>query len=149
MRKLLSIIIFSFSFFRVFTFFVYADDGLLEQAYDDAFSSETVVDVGTDTDTVWTSVFKWWKKITIWEWISNNYPMLVKISKLLLKITIVIAISMIIITWYKYVLTFWDQWKMKEARDRLYLVWLWIVIALWSVALIFIINSITRSSISI
>lgn len=68
---------------------------------------------------------------------------LINISKFLLKVAAVVGVSMFLFGWVLFVLSFGDQWKMKKARTNLIYSWVWLALALSSVVLINMVQSIT------
>lgn len=73
----------------------------------------------------------------------------VSISKFLLRVVAVIWIVVFLRSGIQLALTLWDEGKMKKVKDNLiWAVW-WIVLALSSVAIVYIINSVTKSSLNI
>lgn len=69
---------------------------------------------------------------------------LINISKFMLKLAAVSWVSMFLIWWIMFVSSFWDQWKMKTARKNIIFSWAWLAIALASIALTNLVQSITN-----
>ncbi len=91
----------------------------------------------------------WWdwdiKTINIWA----KAPLIVRITKFLLRMTIVLSITMIIFTSVKYMIEVlnWKDWKTANAKKDIMRVAGWIIIALMSVWIINLVVSIPKSSI--
>lgn len=85
----------------------------------------------------------WWDRDlpVIQSWVRP--PLIVRITKFILRMTIVLAITMVIFNWLRYVLAAWDEWKMQEAHKNLwYIIW-GVILALLSLVIITLINSLT------
>lgn len=115
----------------VFSSFIFAADStsseLLDTVYKD--SKDSVVNVS-------------WDKML--EWKSS---VLVKTTNFLLQVTIAIAVTMILYWALMIVLSAWNDTKMKKARNNVILVAAWLILALSSVLIVTIIESISKSSI--
>lgn len=74
------------------------------------------------------------------EWI------LVKATKLLLQFTIVIWITMVIWWWITFLHSFWNSDKMWKARDRLFMLWFWILLAISASAILKLVISFTSNT---
>ncbi len=89
-----------------------------------------------------------------WDWnikaidISARAPLIVRISKFLLRMTIVLSITMIIFISIRYMIEVleWKDRKSAESKKRLMLVAWWVVLALMSVSIINLLVSIPKSS---
>lgn len=90
-----------------------------------------------------------------WDWnvpvldVNKREPLIVRITKFLLRVTMVLAITMVIISWLYYmveVINGKDFWS-AEAKKNLILIAWGIVLALSSVGIINLIWSVTKSSV--
>lgn len=84
-----------------------------------------------------------WKKMVDWD-----SSMLIRLSKLLLRMTSVLWVTMFMYGWVLFVMSFGEQGKMQAARKKLVYAGIWIFVALSSIALINLIQSMTVSTIS-
>ena len=70
-------------------------------------------------------------------------PLIVRITKFILRMTIILAVTMVIFNGLRYVLAAWDEAKMQEAHKNLwYIIW-GIILALLSLVIITLVNSLT------
>jgi len=117
---------------------------LLDKAFSESKSYDNVVDIWNTSDAVGNQIFKWWKTLSL-KWLKSQDPIIVRVWKLLLRITIAVWVTMFLIWWIMFLLSMWDDWKMKKARNNLFLAWVWIVLALASMWIIALINSLART----
>lgn len=82
--------------------------------------------------------------------VSSKAPLLVRITKFLLRMTIVLSITMIIYSSVKYMVEVlnWKDWKSAAAKKDIARIAGWVIIALMSVGIINLIVSIPKSSIT-
>ncbi len=138
--------------------FVKADD-LMEEAFRPAMSNESVIDLGNNKNTVGNEIFKEGTTVSFGdgdgelEWsdaspnITKRPPLLVRISKFLLRITIALSITMVLFHGIKYIVEA-SKWEKKSAETikSLVFVAVGILIALLSLTLVNLLSSITLSS---
>lgn len=85
----------------------------------------------------------WWDRdVPVLQWWVRP-PLIVRITKFILRMTIVLAVTMVIFNGLRYVLAAWDEGKMQEAHKNLgYIIW-GVILALLSLVIITLINSLT------
>lgn len=91
---------------------------------------------------------RWWDR-NIWSInISTKEPLIVKITKFLLRMTIVLSITMVIINSILYMIEVmnWKDRKSAEAKNSLARVAWWVIIALMSVGIVNLVVSVPKSS---
>lgn len=115
-------------------------------------------------DNLWYGCFVWWQYLNVsdnkckelwWDWDVNaiNYawkePLIVRITKFLLRMTIVLAITMVLYNSIKYMIEVINgkDRKSTESKKNLIFVAVWIVVALLSVSIINLVISVPKSSI--
>lgn len=78
----------------------------------------------------------------------SKAPLIVRITKFLLRITIVLSISMVIFNSIKYMIEviWWKDRKSAESKKNLIYVIIWVILALLSVSIINLIISVPKSS---
>ncbi len=85
-----------------------------------------------------------------WEYKRANVavraPLLVRIAKFILRITVALSITMVIYNWIYYIIESAKWWDVKKAKENLIYIWVWLLVALLSVAIINLVSSITLSS---
>lgn len=91
----------------------------------------------------------WWERRTDIINVAKKEPLIVRITKFLLRMTIVLSITMIIFNAVKYMIeVLWGKdWKSAEAKKNLVLIAGWIILSLMSVSIINLIVSIPKSSV--
>lgn len=120
---------------------IYAIDDLLYQIMEPSINSNNTIDLGNNVQTVWNKVIKWSVE---WDnsWLGVTAPITVKITRLLLILTIALSITMILYNWMIYIIQTW-QWKeWKSLMKNVLLIVVWILVALFSVVIINLIQSI-------
>lgn len=90
----------------------------------------------------------WWERRNDVINVSAKAPLIVRITKFLLRMTIVLSITMIIFNSIKYMIEVmnWKDWKSAEAKKNLVFVAGWIILALMSVSIINLVVSVPKSS---
>ena len=98
-------------------------------------------------DESWCTELWWERKREIID-ISSQAPLIVRITKFLLRMTIVLSISMVIFNAVKYMIEIlsWKDRKSAESKKNLIYVIAWVMLALLSVSVINLIVSIPKSS---
>lgn len=89
-------------------------------------------------------------KISLWSGGPGlKESIVVKTSRFMLRVVVVFAIAMVLYSGIKIALSLGDEWKFKEALKHLWFVLLWVFVALMSVAIVYIIISITRTNLDV
>ena len=73
-------------------------------------------------------------------------PLLIRITKRLLRITIVLSITMVLYNWISYIVESAKWWEVKNATKNIWMIVLGILLALSSVVIINLLRSVTLSS---
>ncbi len=73
----------------------------------------------------------------------------VRMTKFLLRFSVILMIPIFVFIGIKFVLAFWDEWKMKEALKQIWYVSVGVLLALFSVMIIYLVSSMTRSGVSV
>lgn len=147
----LTLFVWLFSFSKVDVCF-WAED-LMEKAFTPAREYDTIVDMWNTKNAVWNEVLKDWVSVSIslkdWVSLEKKAPLLVRITKLLLRLIVVLAITMIIYSGINYILQSTSGGDTKWSTKNLMLIVWWIVLALLSLAIIQLINSFTINSLNV
>lgn len=121
---------------------VYADD-LLEQSFEPSKQNNQVVDLGNNQTAVWNAIFKqalWLDGI--------QQPLYVRIIKVILRWTLILGVTMGMIIGIRYIFVQWDEAAQKKLQWYLWNIIYWILIALASLTIVELIQSLTRSSVT-
>lgn len=94
-------------------------------------------------------VFQESNALNVWSngvsvWLNDN--VVVRFSRFLMRMAIVIAVGMLIFTWIKVALALWDSGKLQAALKDAWIVLLWVFIVLASVAIVYLVSSLMRWS---
>lgn len=81
-------------------------------------------------------------------WSQTQAPLIVRITKFLLRLTIVLSITMVLYNWVFWIIESAKWWDVKIAKDNLIYIFVGILLALSSLALVNLISSITLSSLN-
>lgn len=124
---------------------------LLEQTYQQSKQYDTVVDMGNNKNAVGNELIRGGTQVNIWGGpvLQQQDPLLIRIIKRLLRIMAILGVSMGIYVGVTYVLAQWDNAKEKKAIDNLVKIAVGIIVALSALAIVNLIQSITRSSINL
>ncbi len=90
----------------------------------------------------------WWERRKELIDIQSQAPLIVRIAKFLLRMTVVLSISMVIFNAIKYMteVLWWKDRKSAESKKNLIYVAVWVIVALLSVSVINLIISVPKSS---
>ncbi len=124
---------------------------LLEQTFQQSKQYDTVVDIGNTKNAVGNDLIRGGTTINVWGWpvLQQQDPLLVRIIKWMLRIMAIIGVSMWIIVGIQYIMAQWDSAKEKKAIGNLVKIVIGIIIALSAIAIVNLVQSITRSSINL
>ncbi len=126
-------------------FFSWSSADIIDDVFRPSLNRDTVINLWQDKDAVWNRVFKWWIDVVIWSGAEVRDSLLVSISKTLLRITLILWVTMTIRNAIKFVLAAWDSAKQGTAAKHIGYIALGIILALGSVAVIYIITSLSKS----
>lgn len=137
-------------FFSIVSISVYAwgnpNYDLLQQAFEAARNNDYVVG-------------KWNTPVTVgWEIFNNTWaiggkdgssleePYIIRITKLIIRITVALSVSIVIIWGIMYIVAFGDEGKQKKARNVIIYALIWVLIALSALAVVQLTTTITKNS---
>jgi len=124
----------------------------LEQAFTPAIQSDAIVgwdSIGTDKMSVGKYILKEGTEIKIWwknKGINRRPSLIISISKFLLRMTMVLAVTMIIYNGVHYVIKASKGENPKEILNNILYIWVGILLALFSVIIIRLVSSVGSSS---
>ena len=133
----------------VFPFFFggywFAANDLMGQLFEPAKNQNTMITIWENVDTVWKKVIEWSTEVSIGgknSGIGQSPSIIVKVTRLLLILTITLSVTMILYNGMIYIIQTW-QWKeWKSLIKNVLLIVVWILVALFSVVIINVIQSI-------
>ena len=138
-----SVIFFWYLF--LFSWATKAQDDLMWQLIEPAYLQETIISNGKNVNTVWDNILMWGTEVDIsLDGVdANEKPsMIVKITKFLLVLTITLAVTMILYNGMIYIIQVWQGKDSKDLTKNIAYIVIWILIALFSVVIITLIQSI-------
>jgi len=118
---------------------------LLQQAFEPAFQADTIINLWNTKTAVGNEILKWSIIIDAWG-ITQEAPLIVRITKFLLRITMVLSVTMVIFNGVMWIIESSKWAEVKDAKKNIILIIVWIFIALMSLWIINLISSITVSS---
>ena len=129
------------------TYFSSAKADLMEDIMNPAKQYWTTIDIWTSTRRVWKKIFEGWVEIDIDNKVEirNSPSIIVKITRLLLSLVVALSVTMILYNGLTYIIQTW-QWKeWKDLVKNLVYIVVWILVALFSVTIITVLQSISTT----
>lgn len=123
----------------------------LEQVFSPSKSQQQVINLGNDKRAVGNEVLRESTTVQIGTGgaqVVQRAPLIVRFTKFLLRLTIVLSVTMIIYTGIRYILSAGEEEWAKNARQNLLYIVLGILLALMSYGIIILLQSITFSTLS-
>lgn len=141
MRKaIIAFICFRYGFLPV----TYGID-ILENVFTPSKQNNQIIDIWNTRDSVWNTVFKQSINILTWD---VQQPLYVRMIKIILRATLIIWVTMWILIGIKYIFSQWNEAEQKKILWYLWNIIYWILIALWSLVIVELILSVTRTSVT-
>ncbi len=136
MKKKLTKIITQTLLYSIFVLWFFSTQNFVQTVRADLLSSsfETAKKDWAVLDMTWEEVL----------WIEDS--LLVKFTKFFLKLTAALWVSVVIFLWIQYILAVWDESKFKKVQNSLTYVLVWIWLSLFSMTLIVLLNSFTKTN---
>lgn len=144
--------------FSLLAFFsiTYANNDLLNKAFDEAKKYDYIINPGNDKEAVGGQVFNPTVDVNILgedgkPKITTDIkePYYIRITKLILRVMIAISVSIIIFAGISYALAFGDSNKQKKAQNMVIYALLGVLLGLGALAIIQLTLTITKSTLSI
>lgn len=129
----------------LFGWISHAANDLLWDIFEITKESDTMLDLWENVDTVWAKMIHW--SVEMWiggddSGVGMSAPITVKITRILLILTIALSVTMILYNWMIYIIETW-QWKeWKSLIKNVILIVVGILVSLFSVVIINLIQSI-------
>lgn len=120
-----------------------ATDDLLRKIAEPSYNDDKMFKEGQNVKTVWVRVLKWTYEVN-GEWITKK-SILLKITRLLLVLTIALSVTMILYNGMMYIIQTWQGKEWKDLIKNVLLIVVGILISLFSVLIINLIQSIPNS----
>ena len=129
----------------LFCWISHAADDLLRQIFEVTEKNDTMLNLWQNVNTVWNKVINW--SVEVWVgWDDSgagiSAPITVKITRLLLILTIALSVTMILYNWMIYIIETWQGKEWKSLIKNVVLIVVGILIALFSVVIINLIQSV-------
>lgn len=118
---------------------------ILENIYTPSKQNNQVVDMGNNKTAVWNAIFR--QSINV-VWGGVQESLLVRVTKTILRSTLIVWVSMWIIIGIRYILSQWDEWQQKKLQWYLWNIIYGILIAFSALVIVELVLSITRNSIT-
>lgn len=121
-----------------------AADDLLYQLIEPAYQWKTIITIWKNVNTVWSSIIEWSTVVTLEG--TRPWPsIIVKVTRILLSFVVALSITMILYNGMIYIIQTW-QWKdSKDLTKNIAYIVAWILIALFSVVIITLIQSVPKT----
>lgn len=129
----------------------YTQADLLDTVFQPSKNLDQVINIGNSKNAVWNEVFRWSTETKLWSdgfALEQRDPLIIRITKTLLRITIALAIPMIIFTGVKTILSVLNGWDYKNELKNVITILAWLILALSAIGIIYLIQSITLQSLS-
>lgn len=130
---------------------VQAED-ILENVFKPSKDNWKVLNPGNTPASVGNRIFKWsiavvdsWGNIT--DWLETKPPLVVRITMIILEVTMVLWVTMCIIIGIMYALAAWDEAKQKKLIGYLWNILIGILVALAADVIIVLVRSFSQSTI--
>lgn len=142
-KYLLCLTIFSVLFFWWFS---KAQDDLLWQLIEPAYRYwETIITIWESVNEVWQAVIEWPTIEVTTSGLKSWTSIIVKVTRILLSLIIALSVTMILYNGMMYIIQTW-QWKdAKDLTKNIAYIVVWILVALFSVVIITLIQSVPKT----
>jgi len=140
--------------FLVYFSYCYWDNSscsdLLNCVFEPSEQYDTIIDFWNTKSDVWHTVLRESTEFELLSWFSTKAPLIVRIVKIILKMTIVLSVTMVIYYGVKFMLQVfkWDDLKSASAKKDLINLFIWLWISLFSVTAVTLVISIPKSSLT-
>lgn len=122
-----------------FWWFSHAADDLLWELFAPTKYKDTIIDMGDNVDTAWKKFIKWWTDVISGK---NSPSIIIKVTRLLLILTTTLSITMILYNWLIYIIQTGQGKEWKSLVKNVMFIIIGILVALFSVVIINLIQSI-------
>jgi hypothetical protein len=119
----------------------YAQWDLLKQSFQKVFEYDYAIDKEAE------DLFEWWKQKNQTTWESWNFDsVVVRAGRLLIRISVLLAIPMLMYLWIKLALWFGDDSKMREVAKQAWYIVIGIFLAMLCVMIVYFITAFFRTN---
>lgn len=134
------------SFIPVFGHLFVLGDDIMTIWFWPAMTRRAVIDIWQDKNTVWRSVLR--ESTVVWSTIYREVPLIVRIVKVILKMTVVLSVSMVIFSSIKFMIQIFNGSEIKSAGaiKDLKNILIWLLIAMFSITAVNLIISLPKNS---
>lgn len=114
---------------------------LLQELIDPAYTWDTIIRLWKDVNPVWDKIIQWSTEVSE-NGTSNKKSVILNITTFLLSLVVTLSVTMILYNWIMYIVQTW-QWKeSKDLTKNIAYIVIWILVALFSVTIITLIQSV-------
>lgn len=124
----------------------FAAQDVMEVMFAPAKAHENIVDLWADKQAVGDEVFR--SSIQIWSTTTTQAPLLVRITKFLLRMVVVLSVTMVLYNGVLWIVESAKGGDVKDAKNNLIYIFVGILLALLSVTLINLVSSFWISSLN-
>lgn len=125
---------------------------LLEDAFLLSKQNEQVINRWNNATAVGNAVFVWWSNLNVsisnWVSVTKQDPIVIVVTKFLLRMTIVLAITFTLYNGVLYAISLDNESNTEKSKDAIINIIWWVIIALISLSLVFLVQSVTISTIA-
>jgi len=134
------------SFIPVFGHLFVLGDDIMTIWFWPAMTRSAVINIWQDKNTVWRSVLR--ESTVVWSTIYREVPLIVRIVKVILKMTVVLSVSMVIFSSIKFMIQIFNGSEIKSAGaiKDLKNILIWLLIAMFSITAVNLIISLPKNS---
>lgn len=118
---------------------------ILEKTFTPSKQNNQIIDLWNNKDSVWNSFFKQSVDLLTGD---VQQPLYIRLIKSILRGTIIIGVTMGLIIGIRYIYSQWNEAEQKKQQWYLWNIIYGILIALWSLVIVELVLSITKTSIT-
>lgn len=126
----------------------FAQNDLMDTIFTPSRNLDHVINIGTNKNAVGNEVFRGSTSLSINDGITNNAPLLVRITQTLLRLTIALSIPVLIFIGVKLIRKGMQGGSIKDGIKEMSGVLMWLALALSAIGIIYLIQSLAVRSLS-
>ena len=126
----------------------FAQNDLMDIIFQPSRNLDHVINIGTNKNAVGNKIFRGSTSLSLSDWFTNNAPLLVRITQTLLRLTIALAVPVLIFIGVKLIKSAMNGGKVQDALKEISGVLIGLALALSAMGIIYLIQSIALRSLS-